>query len=92
MSNTMPSRRGRPPRTDPEWAREMQRRVEALESSTTVRIGQWVLSVKDGDLIASTASGTRYVLAESQTPDARSRSALEGRGESTGVAPTSRNL
>lgn len=94
MTNTMPSRRGRPPRTDAEWAREIQRRLEVLESATTVRIGEWVLSIKDGNLIASTASGTQVVLAESKTTGGVARTALQGRGESAGTAPspTSRSL
>jgi hypothetical protein len=57
------SRRGRAPRTDPEWAREIQRRIDSLESSTTVRIGPWVLSAQDGQLVA-TAAGQRVVLSE----------------------------
>jgi len=65
----------------------MQRRLEAVESATTVRIGPWVLSVKDGDLIASTASGTQVVLAESQPVGGVARTALQGRGESTGTVP-----
>ena len=65
----------------------MQRRREVLESATTVRIGQWVLSVKDGNLIASTASGTQVLLAESKPTSGVARSALQGRGESTGTLP-----
>lgn len=61
MTN-MPARRGRAPRTDAEWAREMQRRIASLESATTVRIGAWVLSVgEDGQLVA-TAAGRKVVL------------------------------
>lgn len=60
----MPARRGRAPRTDAEWAREMQRRIASLESATSVRIGPWVLSVgEDGQLIATTA-GKKVVLTE----------------------------
>ena len=90
----MPSKRGRPPRTDAEWAREIQRRLEVLESATTVRIGQWVLSVSNGDLIASTASGTQVIIGEAQPAASVARTALQGRGESTGTAssPTLRNL
>lgn len=63
MSNT-PARRGRAPRTDPEWAREMQRRISALESAVSVRIGPWVLSVaEDGHLIA-TRDGQKVVLSD----------------------------
>lgn len=59
----MPSRRGRPPRTDAEWAREIQRRVEALESSTSVRVGDWVLNARGKDLIA-TSPGNKVVLSD----------------------------
>lgn len=63
MSNT-PARRGRAPRTDAEWAREMQRRIAALESAVSVRIGPWVLSVaEDGNLIA-TSEGRKIVLSD----------------------------
>lgn len=55
MTNSLPGRRGRAPRTDPEWAREMQRRLTALEQSTTVRVGSWVLNgTEDGHLTATT--------------------------------------
>jgi hypothetical protein len=68
-----------------EWARDIQRRVEALEDSVSVRIGPWVLNVKDGDLIASTP-GTTVVLASATTTAVVGRSAMQGRGESTGTA------
>jgi hypothetical protein len=63
MRNSLPGRRGRAPRTDAEWAREIQRRLGALESSTTVRIGPWVLSAQDGKLVATT-EGQRLVLSD----------------------------
>lgn len=44
---------GRAPRTDAEWARELTRRVTNLENPDTSRIGEWVLSSKDGDLVAT---------------------------------------
>ena len=87
MTDNPPGRRGRPPRTDPEWARDIQRRVEALEDSTSVRIGDWVLNVKDGNLVASTMSGVTVVLAESPTTAATNRSAMPGRGETAGPQP-----
>ena len=87
MTDNTPGRRGRPPRTDPEWARDIQRRVEALEDSTSVRIGDWVLNVKDGNLVASTMSGVTVVLAESPTTAATNRSAMPGRGETAGPQP-----
>jgi len=85
MTDNTVGRRGRPPRTDMEWARDIQRRVEALEDSVSVRIGPWVLNVKDGDLIASTP-GTTVVLASATTTAVVGRSAMQGRGESTGTA------
>lgn len=93
MTTIVPGRRGKPPRTDAEWAREIQRRLEALESATTLRIGAWVLSVNSaGDLIASTAGSTVILAATPQT-GITARSALEGRGSSTGAStPTNRSL
>ncbi len=85
MTDNTAGRRGRPPRTDPEWARDIQRRVEALEDSISVRIGDWVLNVKDGDLIASTMSGVSVVLAESPSTASTARTAMSGRGEATGT-------
>jgi len=87
MTDNTPGRRGRPPRNDPEWARDIQRRVEALEDSTSVRIGDWVLNVRDGNLVASTMSGVTVVLAESPTTAATTRSAMPGRGETAGPQP-----
>lgn len=86
MTDNTAGRRGRPPRTDPEWARDIQRRVEALEDSVSVRIGDWVLNVKDGNLVASTVSGVTVVLAESPTTASAARTAMTGRGEATGTA------
>lgn len=88
MTDNTPGRRGRPPRNDPEWARDIQRRVEELEGSRSVRIGDWVLNMnRDGDLIASTMSGVTVVLAESPTTAATNRSAMPGRGETAGPQP-----
>lgn len=44
---------GKPPASDAEWARNTERRVAHLESPNTVRIGPWVISSQDGDLIAT---------------------------------------
>lgn len=88
MTDNTAGRRGRPPRNDPEWARDIQRRVEELENSTSVRIGNWVLNVKDGNLVASTMSGVTVVLAESPTTALTTRSAMPGRGETAGPATT----
>ena len=85
MTDNTPGRRGRPPRNDPEWARDIQRRVEELEGSRSVRIGDWVLNQnRNGDLIASTMSGVTIVLAESPTTALTTRAAMPGRGETSG--------
>ena len=54
---------GRRPRTDAEWAREIQARIAALEASGSIRVGDWVLNNKDGHLIA-TAPGSKVVLSD----------------------------
>jgi len=41
--------------TDAQWAREIDRRVSRLEQPNTLRIGEWVLSVRDGDVWLTTA-------------------------------------
>ena len=92
MTDNTAGRRGRAPRTDAEWARDIQRRVEDLENATTVRVGSWVLNVQDGDLVASTASGVTVVLVESPVTGSVAMTAIQGRGESFGAAPTSRSL
>jgi hypothetical protein len=66
---------GRPPRTDAEWARDTQRRLDKAENPTAVRIGEWVLSTTElGVLIASHVDGGSIVLARppaaEQDPDA----------------------
>lgn len=57
---------GKPPTSDAEWARNTERRVAHLESPNTVRIGPWVISSQDGDLIA-TKPGEEIVFG--QLPD-----------------------
>lgn len=84
MTDNTAGRRGRPPRTDAEWARDIQRRLEALEDSTSVRIGDWVLNVVNGDLIA-TRPGTRVVLGEATSTALVTRAAMTGRGEANGT-------
>jgi hypothetical protein len=80
LTDNTAGRRGRPPRTDPEWARDIQRRIEALEDSTSVRIGDWVLNVVNGNLIATTR-GTVVVLGHATATTLVTRSAMPGRGE-----------
>lgn len=88
MTDNTIGRRGRPPRTDPEWARDIQRRVEALEDSVSVRIGPWVLNVKDGDLIATSPGAEPVVLARSTATTSAARTSMSGRGESAGSTGT----
>lgn len=58
--------RPQPPRTDAEWARNTEGRLRRLESSSTaVRIGQWTLADRDGELVAVAADGRAYILSDS---------------------------
>ena len=51
------------PATDAEWARDTEHRIRRLESgSSTVRVGQWVLSDRDGELVATSLDGRSFVL------------------------------
>ncbi len=57
-------------KTDAEWARAVQRRIEQLEHPTAQRIGKWVLSSGTGGaLLASHVDGGTIVVAE--PPDNR---------------------
>lgn len=57
----------RPPaKTDAEWARSVENRLR--KDGTTVRAGDWVLSTKDGKLVASTP-GEEIVLSEASNED-----------------------
>lgn len=44
---------GRAPRTDAEWARDIQKRVAALENPSAARVGEWVITSRSGELIAA---------------------------------------
>ena len=44
---------GQPPTSDAEWARDTENRLRRLESPNTMRIGPWVVSDRDGELIAT---------------------------------------
>lgn len=65
----------KPPKNDQEWARNTQKRLEAVENPTSTRVGEWVLSTSPdtGNLIASHVDGGSVVLAvkpaASQNPD-----------------------
>lgn len=55
----------KPPKTDAEFARNTQRRLEQVEHPASSRIGNWVLSTDTdtGDLIASNVNGGSVVIA-----------------------------
>lgn len=60
---------GRTPRNDAEWARRVERRLKALESPRSVRLGNWVVSVSDisGSLVADhIPTGRRNILADAE--------------------------
>ncbi|WP_067671892.1 hypothetical protein [Nocardia miyunensis] len=62
MSGTAePVRRAK---TDAEWARDTDRRINSVENPTSQRVGQWVISTSpDGNLIASHVEGGSVILA-----------------------------
>ena len=53
-------------RTDAEWAREVARRLDALERPVVARVGAWTLSeTTNGGLIAvNSRTGRRVVVAD----------------------------
>ena len=60
---------GRTPRNDAEWARRVERRLKALESPRSVRLGNWVVSVSDisGSLVADhIPTGRRNILEDAE--------------------------
>lgn len=60
---------GRTPRNDAEWARRVERRLKALESPRSVRLGNWLVSVSDisGSLVADhIPTGRRNILADAE--------------------------
>lgn len=44
---------GTPPAGDAEWARDTEKRLRQLESPNTMRVGPWVISSRDGELVAT---------------------------------------
>lgn len=53
------------PTDNAEWARATDQRINALENSTSLRCGDWVLSTSaDGALIASNVNGGSVILAK----------------------------
>lgn len=55
----------KPAKNDAEWARNTQKRLEAVENPTSVRVGDWVLSTdaSTGNLIGSNVNGGSVILA-----------------------------
>ncbi|GAT16303.1 hypothetical protein [Mycolicibacterium thermoresistibile] len=65
MSDT---RVGRTPRSDAEWARETERRLRALERARTARAGEYVLSSRDGRLVATKPGETPLEVGQVPAP------------------------
>lgn len=72
MSGTVKTK---PPKDDAEWARNTEKRLNAAENPTAVRVGEWVLSTdpETGNLIGSHVDGGSKILATkpaaSENPD-----------------------
>ncbi|AWN04232.1 minor tail protein [Gordonia phage Sour] len=60
---------GKTPRTDAEWARLVTQRLSRLEDAQTVRLGPWVLSSREGALLATSASGETLSLGSPSSVD-----------------------
>ncbi|WNM68785.1 hypothetical protein SEA_SOOS_55 [Gordonia phage Soos] len=56
---------GSRPQDDAEWARQVEKRLRALEYPTAIRMGEWTVHVGQfGDLVAdNTTTNRRYTLA-----------------------------
>jgi len=65
----------KPAKTDAEWARNTEKRLNSVENPTSMRVGEWVLSTdaQTGNLIAGHVDGGSVILAKkpaaSQNPD-----------------------
>lgn len=55
---------GRRPRTDPEWARDVQQQMKELRNRNTLRLGEWVLSERGGEIVATKPGRAPVVLTE----------------------------
>lgn len=55
---------GKPaPRNDPEWARQTEQRLHAAETAgDAIRIGQWVIADRDGELSITSLDGRSFSL------------------------------
>lgn len=56
---------GSRPANDAEWARQVEKRLRALENPTSIRMGAWTISVGQfGDLVADNHdTNRRYMIA-----------------------------
>lgn len=57
---------GKTPKTDAQWALRVEQRLRELEATGPTRIGDWVISQRDGQLIA-TKPGQTHVLTSLDT-------------------------
>ncbi|MDX1880081.1 hypothetical protein SBE55_19960 [Mycolicibacterium sp. 141076] len=55
---------GRRPHTEAEWARDVQQQIKEFKSRDTVRLGSWVLSERDGEIVATKPGRAPVVLTE----------------------------
>lgn len=55
----------KPPRSNEEWARNTEKRLNQAENPTSMRVGEWTLSTQEGtgNLIASHVDGGSVILA-----------------------------
>lgn len=77
----------RAPRTNAEWARDVNARLRALEQPATSRIGNWVLSSRGGHLVARSGDGAEVVIAppEAQIAEVIEQTRVVGAGGGDGV-------
>lgn len=68
---------GRAPRSDAEWARDTNRRLDALENPDTARVGEWVISSTGGQLIA-TKQGDQVIIGNSEVSATEFTDAIRG--------------
>lgn len=68
---------GRAARTDAEWARDTNRRLAALENPDAARVGEWVISSKNGQLVA-TKQGDQIIIGNSEVTATEFTDAIRG--------------
>lgn len=57
----------KPPATNAQWARDIEHRLQKMESPLTARIGDWVLSTQNGALVATAPDRAMAVLSDPLT-------------------------